>query len=70
MTPVDRFGNEGSTVEFEATTLQHTNRPPTQKANFLDVEAAKAGEKYSKKFKRPITSSNRTKLSAMRLPLP
>ena len=51
MTPVDRFGNEGSTVEFEATTLQHTNRPPTQKANFLDVEAAKAGEKYSKKFK-------------------
>ena len=51
MTPVDRFGNEGSTVEFEATTLQHTNRPPRQKANFLDVEAAKAGEKYSKKFK-------------------
>lgn len=51
MTPIDRFGNEGTTVTFEATTLQHTNRPPTQKAKFLDVESEKAGEKYSKKFK-------------------
>lgn len=50
MKPVDRFGNEGAEVSFEATTLEHTNRPPRQKAKFLDLEAEKATEKYAKKF--------------------
>ena len=51
MTPVDRFGREGETVSFQTTTLQHTNRSPQQRANFLDVSVEKAGPKYSKKFK-------------------
>lgn len=50
MKPVDRFGNEGEEVSFETTTLEHTNRPPRQKAKFLDLESERATERYAKKF--------------------